>query len=639
MRFYTEAKQGWARGSIVGTIFLRMVLFTCVGMIVFATFAYAYLSSQVEQRAIDSVKDYVAERGRSESALFLRAQENLDGFAENFVSLYADPDVLPEFDFDAYFESLSDATVRLREEFFTGHRDAYGVLRKGMSGFISANHPELTDELKRRLVLTYLMVSRYGPAWTDEFANLHVSMPENALVIYWPGVPWGRDAASDLDMTSGTVITATLQEANPSRTPVWTGLYFDNAASDWVVTYQHPVDLDGKHLITPSFDVRLGDLVERVTRGTTGSEYSLIVAKNGTLVAQPGHMGDLRKGSGQVKIRDYGDPTLISIYETLLQAEPAPTSVASVVVDDAIDAYLGFVELEGPDWWLVTVYPRELVQASARRASHLMLILIAILFAVLIGIVVLVLRTSIARPIQQLKTASEHVAKGDYEPVANGDVALPDKRKDEIGLLARSFRAMASQVGEASSNLERAVTERTIELQDANRQLEELSFRDGLTGAFNRRALDRDLMIAMENIREGGPLGALLLMDIDLFKDYNDRYGHDAGDKALCGVVDAIRGVMGASRLYRYGGEELAIIMRVDGEEHAKRLGAAVLKAVAEAGIIHEDSPHGVVTVSAGVTLITGERRGEADTVLRRADKALYIAKREGRNRLETLFD
>lgn len=629
----TSLPRASGRRSLVRTVAFRMVVCTCLGTIVLAAVAFLFLTEQVERRSLAALQTYVAERGRSESELFMRAQRNLARFESRFLALYRDPAVLPSPDFDSYFAERDDGTLRLRERYFTGVRDENGIVRSGISGFIGRRRPPLTDELRRRLVLAYQLVAEFGPGWTGDFANLHASLPENALVIHWPEAPWGLDAAADLDMTAGSVIRSTLQSHNPERSPVWTGLYYDETASDWTVTYQRPIDLDGRHLINPSLDVRLSELIARVVRERPEGGYNMIIARDGTVVAHPRRMDELKQGMGQISVEEFGDPELESIHASLTAAGPPATEDARIVDNERIGAYLGFAELEGPDWWLVTVHPHEIVAANAWEAARLLLLLIAVMFAVLIVTVVLVLRRSVAVPVRQMKHASEVLAGGGYETIAAGKVALPDERRDEIGLLAQSFRTMARRIADANHALERAVVDRTIELELANRKLEELSIRDALTGAYNRRAFDRDLLAHVDAAKCEATSSALILFDIDFFKPYNDNYGHEAGDKALCEVVEAIRRAVPDGRVYRYGGEEIAVILPAADEPHARRRGAGALEAIADLALPHAESPHGFVTASAGLALIAPGTADDAH-VLRSADEALYEAKQRGRNRL-----
>ena len=116
---------------------------------------------------------------------------------------------------------------------------------------------------------------------------------------------------------------------------------------------------------------------------------------------------------------------------------------------------------------------------------------------------------------------------------------------------------MAARFISAQQSLERDVAERTNDLAEANRQLDALAHLDGLTGLFNRRAFDKDLLNASGTEAHKY---YLVLIDIDHFKAFNDNYGHEAGDQALKRIARYLSKEV-TGRVYRYGGEELAIIL------------------------------------------------------------------------------
>src|SRR5690606_2695640 len=168
------------------------------------------------------------------------------------------------------------------------------------------------------------------------------------------------------------------------------------------------------------------------------------------------------------------------------------------------------------------------------------------------------------------------------------------------------------------------------------RQMFESASRDGLTGALNKRYfLDRLELEVDHAVRHGRSL-SLLLMDIDHFKQVNDTHGHLAGDAVLRGVSAVIAPVVRRGDVFaRYGGEEFALIMRSAGLETAAGLAEQVRHALAERRF---DSDAGVlrVTISIGVVSLAAASEGTPTGLLAAADAALYRAKRNGRNRVET---
>jgi diguanylate cyclase (GGDEF)-like protein len=171
-------------------------------------------------------------------------------------------------------------------------------------------------------------------------------------------------------------------------------------------------------------------------------------------------------------------------------------------------------------------------------------------------------------------------------------------------------------------------------------RLAETALQDGLTGIHNRRRFDEHLQRAWaQSIRERKPI-SLLLADIDHFKAYNDRYGHQAGDEALK-VVAGVLSRFARRPLdlaARYGGEEFAIILFDTKREQAERVGDEVLEAVRKLGIVHQDSAAApVLTVSLGIACVSPVARRSWAGIIQLADEALYAAKDGGRNRAVAL--
>lgn len=175
------------------------------------------------------------------------------------------------------------------------------------------------------------------------------------------------------------------------------------------------------------------------------------------------------------------------------------------------------------------------------------------------------------------------------------------------------------------------------ELEGANRKLADLSLIDGLTGISNRRRLDESLpRLVAEARREKRPLSVLML-DLDYFKDYNDRYGHLKGDEALRSIADILQdSIERASDLVaRFGGEEFIAVLPNTDKRGALRVAERIRSRVENAAIPAE-SPNGasVVTISIGVFAGIPKASAAPEDLIRSADEALYRAKTGGRNRV-----
>ncbi|RMQ40861.1 Diguanylate cye [Pseudomonas cichorii] len=174
-------------------------------------------------------------------------------------------------------------------------------------------------------------------------------------------------------------------------------------------------------------------------------------------------------------------------------------------------------------------------------------------------------------------------------------------------------------------------------LIELNQSLELLASQDKLTGLANRRRFDQFLDIEFKRAKRDRRALSLILIDVDYFKLYNDHYGHLAGDECLKTISRAIEhcirrpGDMAA----RYGGEEFAVVIPDTHEAGACSVAEAILEHLRKQGIEHPSSPFGIVTISLGVaTLLDRNEPLDQKELIELADRALYLAKSQGKNRV-----
>ncbi|ABC23458.1 GGDEF domain-containing protein [Rhodospirillum rubrum] len=618
------AAQAAARLSVLGLLIVGLV--SLVG--------YFFVFDWDKTQALERLSDFLVQRRALENTLFDEAQRNGERFHALFLDDYHGAPPLDEAEFGRYFQQDgTDGPWRTRPEFYHGLRDREGGLIAGVSGFIAAGRGAVAPDHARRLVVSMRLLGRLGPAWSGAFANSTISTPENGSLLYWPGVPWGLEAAADLRPAEGSVIASTLVEHNPQRRPVWTALYHDLTADAWTVTYQRPIDEDGRHLVTFGHDLLLNAMLNRLASDHPPGASSFLLGADGSLIAHAGSEERMAHIGTQIDLETLGDPALLRRYRLLVAAVGQRGGDGVWMVEDREDhAWLAATELSGPGWWYVISYPKEVIADRARRAANQVVIGGVVLSFLLVAMVQLVMRRRVARPLAQLARAAGAVGTGQTALVASGGLDLPIGERNEIGVLARAFREMAMRVRDHEVILEREIANRTGALEEANRRLHSLSETDGLTGLFNRRALDRDLAGHCALARGGGGAVALIMVDIDYFKAYNDAEGHLAGDDALRKVAQRLLSILRpGDTIYRYGGEEMAVLIGGAGADGAVGVARRIVDEVAALAIPHPASPFGVITLSAGLAVLRGEAT-LPKTLISRADEQLYAAKRGGRN-------
>ena len=220
----------------------------------------------------------------------------------------------------------------------------------------------------------------------------------------------------------------------------------------------------------------------------------------------------------------------------------------------------------------------------------------------------------------------------ELRPLANAVVMMSGRLNEAYRKLSLSLEKQRELTGQR----EQEVQARTAELRQAVAELDRMTRVDALTGAYNVRALHERVAdpAAMLKTATRASIGVLVL-DIDFFKAYNDRYGHPAGDTLLKRVVGLIRSALRSpdDELIRSGGEEFVVLLPGADLEPALIVAQRICDSVRAADIVHDGSVHGRLTVSIGVAVAVPETGLDIKLAMVQADEALYRAKNNGRDR------
>ena len=266
------------------------------------------------------------------------------------------------------------------------------------------------------------------------------------------------------------------------------------------------------------------------------------------------------------------------------------------------------------------------IQAVAERAARVDAAIcgVALLASLLAAFVGWRLTLSITRPLKQAVMFASAVGSGQL------DIPLPRSSDDECGMLLLALNTMATQ------------------LKEANARMQRLAIEDGLTGVFNRRHFDDVLHAEHERARRAAqrrrPDGALdeaaqlalLLIDVDHFKHFNDRFGHPAGDACLRAVAGAVvdAGLRPSDAVARYGGEEFVVVLPCCDLAGATRVAERIRRRVETLHQRDDLALAAPVSVSIGLAALSDARDATPADLLRAADQALYDAKHNGRNQV-----
>jgi diguanylate cyclase (GGDEF)-like protein len=283
---------------------------------------------------------------------------------------------------------------------------------------------------------------------------------------------------------------------------------------------------------------------------------------------------------------------------------------------------------------LIAVDLRPLRQAVGRFRFHALLLAASALAICAAG--GLVAAHVLARPLEELAGTLAALARGEMH--ARHTVAGPE----EIRRIAQNVNRVAEQFANAraeqirlAGDLDRQVEERTRQLEQHNRVLRQIGQQDLLTGLPNRLGLQKEMEKYLSLCRRSGQPLAVIMLDLDGFKAYNDTLGHTAGDRALCTAAAALKGRARASDIVaRWGGDEFCILIPSTPADRALLATEGFIAAVTEAT---RDLPRpdtgSVLGASAGVACFP-EDGEEHEELINRADAALYRAKAAGKGRV-----
>lgn len=228
-------------------------------------------------------------------------------------------------------------------------------------------------------------------------------------------------------------------------------------------------------------------------------------------------------------------------------------------------------------------------------------------------------------------------------------------------LLAKNFSesleyrtVMGEQLAEMNSHLDELVLQRTkdltesnnkvaqqnLELEQINQELQRLSLNDPLTGLWNRRKYKETVSLEWQRCLNHQKPISLLFIDVDYFKNYNDLYGHMAGDECLIKIAETLKSALthSSDMAVRYGGEEFVVLLSETGKEDALKIADLFLKKIEALAIPHEGSSViPCITVSIGVSTMLPDDHSRHEDLVKIADKALYHAKSNGRNQVTYL--
>jgi diguanylate cyclase (GGDEF)-like protein len=427
----------------------------------------------------------------------------------------------------------------------------------------------------------------------------------------------GRIKCATLDTLIGIDVNDRdyFKRARQARDLIFSDFLLSKYNSEPIVIAAYPVAA-----INPESDIVMVasvnlDWMSKIMNDLSGRRgiMAFLIDSEGTVMAAP---ADLKHLVGRPLA---SVPALASAVARAIHPEQ-PSGLFSFRSPSGAKLTMNFSRIAGTESRLLLIVDEARVAAATNhdiRNAYLQLALVCVI--VLLGALIAA-ETLIIRPIRKLVAVARRFGEGEWS-VRASDGRLPA----EFAPLARAFDKMASQL-----------SARERELIASNDRLTVMASIDMLSGLANRRGFQSRLDFEWSKARQAGGELSLLMIDVDHFKLFNDTYGHPEGDACLSRIGETLSQIALATTGFaaRYGGEEFCLLLPNTAAERALEIAETVRATVQNLAILHATSNYQTVTVSVGVASLRPNEALHPNDLLEAADASLYVAKRQGRNRV-----
>lgn len=529
--------------------------------------------------------------------------------------------------------SVAVSTAREVDEFIAAHRAAVILLAERRSEEGSAGDPA---------------------RWTQDLARVRRNYPGFVTMLVTDGA--GTMRFSDPALATPLATVRSVADRAYFREPARTGHAYVSDAFRGRALGTDPLVAISAPMTGPK---GFAGVVEGSIRSdtVTAARFAALQAR-GYEVLLLDSAGRVIHASGGIGLRPL-DSIDGSGFEPVLQVRDTKGAssklhlLRGVLAEDG-DAYAASADMAS-GWQLLVMVPRSLMIAEVRAKIVAPMALLLIFVFGVTAASWLQLSTLQAGIRGLLRTLQDFALGGgrsiqhagmpaELQPVVAGIDQLGDRLDTAYAELKQAMdrqSELAASLSTVVATRERQIEARTGELRNANAELDRISRTDALTGCLNYRGFQEVSARLWNQSGQSGRPFSVLAMDIDFFKDYNDRYGHQAGDNALRRFAGAARSSLyhASDALVRTGGEEFVVFLPDTTLQQAMEVAERVRSSLVRAEIIHEGSPRRMLTVSIGVAARGATDDDTPQAMLERADKALYQAKHSGRDRVASRVD
>lgn len=414
-----------------------------------ATWAsYLHISSIVTSLISDSLKENVTLRGEREDQLFELAERNQRALARELESHLMGADKRGgdrALEFDQVFSKSKDGAYRQRADIDTTQHPSFFV----------PPSVQLTGAVKREIMVMHDFVERECFVTLSSFSDCWVSDARGSVGNFLiDEKSYAHRIPADFKNLEQVWMTVVDPAHNPERKSRWTPSYLDPNINLWMVTLATPLYLGDKFVGAIGNDIVLGQLIDRTVHLKMSGTKNFIFSSEGVLVAHPDFQSRIHGSGGALGVQDVigEDPTLKETYQLAMREMPFRTTLAGGRVFE-LDAenWVAITKLDGPDWYMATLYPKSLIASAALNASRFILIFFCLSLILEVVLLMWLIGQRLERPLSELVKGVQKVSAGDLQAkVSTGT-------NDEFQLLGDAFNEMTYNLGISRAESQAAV--------------------------------------------------------------------------------------------------------------------------------------------------------------------------------------
>ncbi len=417
-------------------------------VIIVTTFlSYHFLSKYLVQEHHNTLRSTVSERVSREQILFPEVENYLFDMNRQMMRTSTIEQIGVDSIFSELFEKRIDGSIRHRRENFDPSQNA---------GLFIDDSTKVSTVLKERIVRFNNYNSMYGKTLRSKFTNLYILGVENYLMVYWPELVWTEQVTTEYRIWDEPYFSISTPENNPSKRAVWTPIYYDHIADQWMVSCVTPIYKNGIHIASTGMDILLNDLMERANREVIAGSSNIIISEDGKLIAHAEYVDEIKETGGELTVYETEDEILMKIFQKV--SSDKSTNTISVFTLPDIPYVVAYGKINGPNWYYITLYQKEVLWSGVYRGVKI--VLFSSLLALIIELLILhnILKRKVEEPLSDLLSAIRSISKGDFStPMPKSEGTELTEIKDEFNNMQEVISSQIESLKSSRKDVEKEI--------------------------------------------------------------------------------------------------------------------------------------------------------------------------------------